>query len=378
MSLTRSINPMRRTATIAASVIVLWCGVGHAQMDSSVGAVDSTRVDPKISGAADQPRSSKRRGLKPPEVFGFMQIHYKYSLMTGDDPLVDNDNYRVQRVRIGVKGDISEWLSYNIEIDPRAPEVTGILRDAYVDFKVIPRHDIRVGQQKTQFGYENTESSTNLYAVNRTELSDALSRGVNLRDIGIGLMGNVKLGPKGFRFEDAITIVNGAGLNVQEDNTARMSLWGRVGLRWKSDPENLTARFGVSGASGDFIEPADLLLGEEKMQIKFKRLGVDVELDHPRFFISAEYVRGSDEIVETGEMNDPSGYYVNLVGKTEAQVGPIVRYDTLDDDFKRWTLGAYYGLPKKPWRLMLNYELRELRDGARQDDKFYAWTQVRY
>ncbi len=104
----------------------------------------------------------------------------------------------MQRVRLGVRGDLYKWLSYEVEVDPRAPEVKGLLRDAYLAFKFIPRHQLRFGQQKTQFGYENRESSSDLFAVNRTELSDALSRGVNLRDIGVGVIGNVRLG-KGWR-----------------------------------------------------------------------------------------------------------------------------------------------------------------------------------
>lgn len=368
---------MCETLALATAVAISWPGICQAQTSRSGNATDSATVEPKIPGAKDNSKSSKRRGLKPPKVYGFIQVHYRYSASTGEDSVAaDHDDFRVQRARIGVKGDIYDWLSYTAEVDPRAPEITGILRDAYMEFGVIPRHVIRVGQQKTQFGYENNESSTNLYAVNRSELSDALQRGVNLRDIGVGLIGNVKLGKKGLRFEDAITVVNGNGANTQADDTATKSVWGRVGLRWRKDPSNFTARLGVSGASGDFVEPADTLVGEEAVLIKFKRLGFDVELDHPWFFVSAEYVSGTDEI--DGEEDDPSGYYVNLVGKTPHQIGPIVRYDTLDDEFKRWTFGAYYGLPEKPWRLMLNYELRKLRDGVRQDDKFYVWTQVKY
>src|SRR6185295_11507812 len=105
-----------------------------------------------------------------------------------------------------------------VELDPRAPEINGVLRDAFLRFTFIRGHQLRVGQQKTQFGYENRESSSELYAVNRTELSETLSRGVTLRDIGVGLIGHLNLG-RGWRLEDAITVVNGAGFNVQADDT---------------------------------------------------------------------------------------------------------------------------------------------------------------
>ncbi len=315
--------------------------------------------------------------LKPPRVFGYIQVFYRYAIDTGSDSLVDNDNFRVQRVRIGIEGDVKPWLSYDVEIDPRAPEITSVLRDAFLRLKVIPRHEIRIGQQKTAFGYENGESSTNLYAVNRTDVSDNLSRGITLRDIGIGLTGSLKLG-KGLRLEDAITVVNGAGMNVQEDNTRRKNVWGRLGLRYRDDRADFLARLGVSGGSGDKFDIGEPLDPSDDLLLVFERYGVDLELDHPRAFLSAECVSGHQEDRATGEKDEPLGWYVNLAGKTKWRIGPIVRYEDLDDEFKRYTLGAYYGLPAETWRLMANYEYRKVKDGVRGDDKLYLWTQVRF
>ena len=310
--------------------------------------------------------------------YGFMQTHYRHAFESGDDGVFDAPNFRVQRVRLGVKGDLKPWLSYEVEIDPRAPEVTGILRDAYLALKFIPRHELRVGQQKTQFGYENRESSSDLFAVNRAELSDALSRGPNLRDIGVGLIGNIKLA-KGWRFEDAITVVNGDGLNVQADSTRRKNIWGRAGLRYRQDNADLTARVGVSGATGDGIaEGVDPVDPADDYLQTFSRTGIDVEVNHRRFLMTAEYVRGTNENSVTGEADDLSGYYFNLVGKTRWRIGPTLRLDTFADEFRRWTIGAYYGLPNVPFRVLINYEYRALKDGVRGDDKLYVWTQVRF
>lgn len=180
--------------------------------------------------ADDSTATARRRALAPPEVFGYVQVFYRHAFPTGEDSLVDADNFRVQRVRIGLRGDITRRVSYDVEFDPRAPEISTVLRDAFIRLHVIPRHQIRFGQQKTQFGYENRESSSNLYTVNRSEVSDNLSRGVNLRDIGVGLIGNLKIG-KGLRLEDALTVVNGAGMNAQDDNTKR---WASTSSRSRS------------------------------------------------------------------------------------------------------------------------------------------------
>lgn len=345
---------------VAAFMLLSWWGVAGAQSGEPAVPADTARA------------------AKGPQVFGYVQVHYRYAFDTGADSLVDADDFRVQRVRIGVKGVLNPRVSYDLEFDPRAPEITSVLRDAYIELHVISRHRIRIGQQKTQFGYENRESSSRLFAVNRTEVSDNLARGVTLRDIGVGLIGNLKLGG-GWRIEDAITVVNGAGMNVQADNTRRKNVWGRVSVRYRNDPADWLARVGFSGATGDAFDPGDDLVDpSDDFLIDFHRLGVDVELDHPWGFLSAEHVSSSERDPAIGAQDERAGYYLNLVGKTRYEMGPIVRFDVLDDEFKRWTLGAYYGLPDAPLRFLLNYEVRKIKDDVRGDDKLYLWTQVRF
>lgn len=325
----------------------------------------------------EQPDNAPATSTKP-RVYGFVQTHYRHAFETGDDGVLDAPNFRVQRVRLGVKGDVFPWLSYEVEIDPRAPEITSVMRDAFLAIKVIPRHQVRIGQQKTQFGYENRESSADLFAVNRTELSDALSRGKNLRDIGVGLIGNVRMG-KGWRFEDAITVVNGDGMNVQADSTRRKNVWGRAGLRYHRDKSDLTLRVGVSGATGDQIaEGLDQADPGDDYREEFTRLGTDVQVDHRHVLVTAEYVRGTNTNTVTGEPDELDGYYLNLVGKTRWNIGPVARLDTFADEFRRWTVGGYYGPRKAPFRVMVNYEYRTLKDGVRGDDKLYVWLQVRF
>ena len=319
--------------------------------------------------------------LRPLTVFGYVQVHFRYAFATGADSVVDYSDFRVQRLRLGIKGDVNQWLAYDVELDPRAPDITSVLRDAFLEFKAVPRHVIRVGQQKTHFGYENRMSSSDLFVVNRAEVSDNLSRGVNLRDIGIGLIGNLKPGPRGFRIEDGITVVNGAGMNVQNDNTPTKNVWGRLGLRWRSDSSNFTARFGLSGGVGDLIDPgADSLSPADDFRLKFNRYAADLEIEHRLVLLTAEYVSGHDENMLTGETDGPYGYYVQLVGRLahKGRAGPIVRYDQLNDEFRRWTLGAYYGLPAERLRFLVNYELRHTFNSVRGDDKLYVWTQVRF
>ncbi|NOT32667.1 MAG: hypothetical protein HOP12_00685 [Candidatus Eisenbacteria bacterium] len=350
---------------LATFLLLLGCAAAHAQTSHSSNTEDSLRAAP---------------GWKPgpPRVSGYVQVFYKYAFATGEDSLVDNDLFRVQRVRIRVDGDLSSRVSYNVEFDPRAPEITTVLRDAFIRFRVIPRHQIRIGQQKTLFGYENTVSSSEQFTVNPTDVADNLSAGINLRDIGVGLLGSLKLG-KGLRLEDGLSVVNGEGMNVQADNTSRKNVWGRLGLRYRNDPGDWMARIGVSGGSGDLLDTGDDPLDPaDDFRVVFTRTGADLELDLPRLHLSAEAVSGRDENKATGETDEPLGWYVNLVGKTGSPIGPILRYEDIGDELKRYVIGAYWGLPQQRLRFLVNYEYRKVFASVRGDDKLYLWTQVRF
>lgn len=349
-----------RISMIAASFLVVWASPSRAD---------------DAPAAKNEQQDEKAWKLKPPEISGFLQVHYKHSFDTSDDGVVDAGNFRVQRARIAFKGRVRPWLSYDLSIDPRAPALAGLLRDAYVGVRVIPRHEVRIGQQKTQFGYENNVSSSELYVVNRSELSDSLGRGLTLRDLGVGVVGRWPLG-HGVRLEDGVTVVNGAGMNVQADDTRTKNVSGRIGVRVKRGDG--WVRFGVSGSRGDFIDQGDDPIDPgDDFRVKFRRFGADLALDHRWVFVAAEYAMG-EETVGAGEPDDLAGYYVTVVGKTPLHAGPVVRLDALGDELQRWTFGAYHGDPDAAVRVMLEYEYRALRDDVRADDKLYLWMQVRF
>ena len=191
---------------------------------------------------------------------------------------------------------------------------------------------------------------------------------------GIGVVGGWPIRP-GLKLEDGVTVVNGNGMNTQNDDTRRKSYWGRVGVRHTYDA--ITTRVGVSGATGDFIVPADPLDPVPmEVHVRFRRLGGDLEVDTPWASLAAEYVWGRD-LLPT-ETTDERGYYVNLVGKAPHKLGPIFRYDTFGDEFQRYLFGAYYGEPDDGFRVLVNYEYRRLKDSLRGDDRLYLWTQVRF
>ena len=361
-----------------SALLALVPGSAHADRAAPASlAVVTPAVLQVARSDTSRPDSAKRKKASKPkvEVSGYLQVFYKGRRDVNGDG-TEADLFRVQRARISFTGEINSHVKNEIDMDPRAPEVGTILRDAFVSVDYIPNHELRIGQQKTLFGYENPISSSRLFTVNRSEVSDNLSRGVNLRDLGVGLVGSSQLSDR-FRIEDAITLVNGSGLNVQADSTHRKNIWGRIGGRYRNG--GLTARFGVSGARGDQQEAADSgPPAVSPFTFTFTRVGTDVTVDHSRAFFAAEYVTGEDKAPasQPDAGGSRSGYYALIAAKTRWRAGPLLRYDALED-YRRWTIGGYAGLPSDDVSVLLNYEVFQ-DDLGKHDDRYYMRLQIRF
>ena len=356
--------------SICELLLIATCIVANAQNQQKIK---------NLSNKADEFDSTKNKTPKV-KISGVIQFHYQDEFNTNGDTVNDPGGFRILRARLSAKGDINKYISYQIMIDPRSPEQGGILRDAYMEFHVIKNQNIRVGQQKTQFGWENRQSSTELYTVNRAEMSDGVSRGENLRDLGIGILGHIKIN-KSFRFENAITFTNGTRMNVRGpfDFNTKKALWGRVGIRYKKDDLKISlgTSFGTGGLryiGDDLNDPAD------DMYVTFSRIGTDIQIDHPLFFLAAEYAQGKDKDRGNGEVGEPMGYQALLAWKTKWKLGPLARYDVFEDEWKVLTLGAYYGEPADKFRVLTNYVFRsnvtDRPDG--HDDRFYVQMQIKF
>jgi hypothetical protein len=306
------------------------------------------------SAWAEKPEKPEKPKVK---LSGFMTVWYKLRVDQNGDGVTDPDAFRLGKVVLRAKGRVDERVGYVVEIDPRSPTLAGVMRDAYVALHLIDHHQIRLGQQKTPFGYENWQSTRELYTITRSELSEGLGRGVTHRDIGIGLVGKIPIDDI-WRIEDAIAVVNGNGFGQQFDDTELKNVWARIGARADLSSD-VTIHFGLSGAIGDQMsepDPGPPPIPSERFA--FRRAGADVEVDHPWFFANAEYAMGWDTLpADGGETESSMAYFLLVAGKTPWHAGPVLRYDAFDaDDFSRITVGGYYGEPAARVRALAHYE----------------------
>jgi hypothetical protein len=331
------------------------------------------------TSVSDTTTKKKTQKYKP-KVSGVIGIHYLNEFNTNGDTIRDPDGFRLFKARLEVSGMIQEKIGYNIMIDPRSPEHGGLLRDAYIELLHLKNHKIRVGRQKTQFGWENRTSSTERYTVMLGTMSDGISRGLTLRDNGIGIIGHIKIN-KNFRIEDAITFTNGARMDITGpyDFNTKKALWGRIGLRYKK--KDLSVHLGGSFGTGgirdfgdDPIDPTD------DVYYDIGRIGTDVQIENKYFFLAAEWAKQKDMQADS-IYAESMGYQIVAAMKTKWKVGPLAKYDVEDgEEFKILTVGAYYGNLKDKYRILVNYTFRgnmkDIPEG--HDDRLYIQMQIRF
>jgi len=306
-------------------------------------------------------------GVTTPRLSGYLQADW-----SGVDAPAsgrDGSTFELRRARLMVTGQAHALVSYEVEADVAEKDVTRVVKDAWVGLRLPAGAELRFGQFKTPFGYEQTESDTRLLWVNGSAMVSGLAHGPDSRDLGLGLTGAWTLA-EAFGLDLSAAVVNGAGPNTA-DELIEKNAWARLGGSvtlgaWK-------ARAGFSYGYGRQLvtRGADLRLGTaDDVSFYFHRFGGDLQLDSPWFFAVVEGASGRHDVSGAAGVAQGRGLVVGGYGKTPWGAGPIVRYDwyapfdkVAGNDRQRLTLGAYYDLRPVAVRLVFNYDL-DLSDAA--------------
>ena len=105
--------------------------MNHGVVGIVAGQVKRTRCNTCLS------EHPYRRAKIPPQkkdkvkVSGVLQTHFLHRFDSNDDGEVRANRFRVQRPRISFKGKVNRHVSYDVMIDPRSPDISGVLRDAF-------------------------------------------------------------------------------------------------------------------------------------------------------------------------------------------------------------------------------------------------------
>ncbi|BDG01186.1 porin [Anaeromyxobacter oryzae] len=350
---------------------------------------------PPSPPAADAPPKPTAAAPYAPTFWGFVNV--QYARTDPPAPGVVSSTFQLRRARIGARGDVTPNVGYAVLFDGADTS----LKDAYAALKPVRGLELRLGQWKTPFGYEQPESDTKLLWVNSSYVVQALARSTSTtsvnatpdsRDLGVGLLGKWTAGAIGA--ELAGSLVNGAGPNRTDDLDTK-NAWGRAGVLIKGGRVGVRAggSFGYGrqvaglGANGKFDgvgTPVD------DTYFWFKTYGADVEVDTPIFFAAAEWIQSERDVrtytsatSSTASAFTARGWYAGVYGKTPWNLGPIFRAERYDrnrnvagDTNERYTIGAYVDAVPLNARLIFNYEADRSEKAVRTGDKAIVFGQV--
>jgi hypothetical protein len=322
----------------------------------------SEKAEPGVVPAPPAPAEAPAKPpplVSKPELSGYIQPALDWRL-SGDNAQA---RFFLRRVRAKVQGKVlGDRVGYVVMFD-----VAGIqrpLRDGFIKLAVLPDQELRIGQFKVPFGWENPTSSTVLPTIERTLVSDRLARGPDLRDIGLGLFGSVRLADD-WKLTNGLAVVNGAGANNAE-STPRKDAFARLGVA-----RGKLFSAGVSGATVQYIQGS----GSAAAQTSSVRFGVDASVDYGPVFFVAEVIRGR---TRQPVRSSPFGFYAMGMVRGPMGLQGVARYERFDsriagtDPQERVTLGANLLSDNAKLKLMVNYRV----DLKGEDDLLLAQTQV--
>ncbi len=309
-----------------------------------------------------------------------------------------NDRFYLRRVRLNATGRFLEEFDFRVELDlsnslAETAALRAQLTDAYINWNRYDFANLKFGQFKTPFGYEQLYSDPKLLTIERSLVNDRLTVG---RQIGTQVSGDLL----DKRLSYAAGVFNGTGVNTSANDNNQFMWVGRVAgtawqgrvldedTRWSLGVNALTSK-DTAAASQPTEFGFDVVPGGAKDNIfTGSRLGegVDTQLHLGRLDLWAEYLRTrfrpTDQIPYATFASDGWDAQLSffLVPK---ELQSVLKYDTFDPDLKvsanstsTWTLGLNWFLKGDDLKVQLDY-LRTHVDGqAAHDDKILVRIQT--
>ena len=251
----------------------------------------------------------------------------------GFDPDLDEDTYDLNVARLGVKGELTRHVDYEIEREIDADGNWQDWKDVYVNWDTFDPFQVRVGRYKIPFGFEQNLGRTEIDFVYRarisTQLTPARDKGVTVygRAFGRGLTYEVgvfntdgdigKLEEPQFEpgAEDDLGPTYAARVTAAVlrpfvgDEAALRSL--RVGAAYTTGnlPEGLNSLRGETPYGYDYFDPV-------YVKGRRQRLGLELDWTPGPFGLRAEWIQAREERLGQGlgdrDLSDflGTGWYV--------------------------------------------------------------------
>jgi phosphate-selective porin OprO/OprP len=269
----------------------------------------------------------------------------------------DHDRLFLRRARLLTRGRFAEHFDWRYELDlsgslGNASGLRAQATDAYVAWTRYPLANIRAGQFKSPYGFEQLYSDVALHTPVRTIGSDRLTQG---RQLGAQLSGTFANERAGY----AVGLFNGNGTNVSfNDNDGFLVAARLTATPWRQGDRRWSV--GAGGyASDDRNVPVAPELGFANNSFAGERRawGVDTQFITPRNELWAELLHAGYDPA-TGRERDATAFYFLGSHLFTNKLQGVVRYDSLDangNETTSWIGGINYLLRGNDIKLQLHY-----------------------
>lgn len=310
----------------------------------------------------------------------------------------DNDRVYLRRARLNATGRFLEEFDFRVELDlagslSNSASLRAQMTDGFINWNRYPAANVRTGQFKTPYGFEQLFGDPRLITLERSLVNDRLTVS---RQLGVQMHG--ELFDK--RMSYAAGVFNGNGVNSNFNDDDSFLIAGRLAATaWRGKLLGQDARLAV-GTNGFSSDDTNIPLGAE---FRFDSTpatperdnvfagsrvaaGLDSQLQVGPFDLWVEYLRTRFEPDSAlpRERLTADGWYAQagyFVWLRKAQVAVKLetfdpRDDLEDDATDAVTVGGSFYFKGHDLKLMLNLMRVEGPSGAEAEDKVLARLQA--
>lgn len=317
----------------------------------------------------------KPNGKEPVlKIGGLLQVQADFGDRGDSRFTTGDDRFYLRRARLNASGNFLEDFDFKLEMDLfgslsnnptsiSSANVRAQLTDGYINWNKYSYANVRGGQFKTPYGYEQIYQDSKLLTIERSLVNDRLTVG---RQLGAMLSGDL--------FEKRISyglgLFNGNNVNNSFNDNDKFLYAGRFqGTIWDGHLHSWETKFSagingfasedknLTGQSGDFQFANATFTG------KRHGVGADLQFQSGPLEIWYEYLR--DRFEPEDELPfahfDADGWYLQSVWSVQTKIQAVLKYETFQPITKTdlstdtWTLGFNYLFKGDDLKFMVNY-----------------------
>ncbi len=284
-----------------------------------------------------------------------------------------NDRFLLRRARVNVSGSFAEHFDFKAEVDIGNNSVSSTTAaswkptatDVFINWNRYDFANVKAGQFKTPYGYEQLVPDTKTLFIERTLGNDRMT---DSRQIGLAVWGDVV--PKRLAYN--VGVFNGSSINNGTNDNDNFMFAGRISgtpYTGKHFGQDSTLTLGVNAIAdaSDGTSKSGFGLTGSSFTGNRQGFGADFQFSLGRFDLTGEYLanqfKPTDSVpfasFDAQSLHVAAGFFI-----VPKQLVVRARYDTLDPDVDvsgnssdTWTFGLTYYFKGDDIRLDLNYIL---------------------